>query len=235
MAPHDDHDHKHGHDHHHHDHDHGHKHGHKHDGTVLKYSDDSQHDQRDTDYYPLLVEAVRQIVVEKGLVKASDVREHLEAMDKVDDGVGARVVARAWVDPAYKKRLLADGTAAIKEFGVDLSPTQLIVVENTDDVHNVVVCTLCSCYPRGLLGLPPDWYKSKSYRSRTVMEPRAVLREFGTIVPESKTMRVHDSNADMRYMVLPQRPAGTEGWSEERLAALVSRDALVGAVEASRP
>jgi nitrile hydratase len=230
MAPHDDHDHP-----HHHHHHHPHDHGHKHDGTVLKYSDDSRHDQRDTDYYPLFAEAVRQILVEKGLVKASDVREHLEAMDKVDDGVGARVVARAWTDPAYKRRLLADGTAAIKEFGVDLSPTQLIVVENTDDVHNVVVCTLCSCYPRGLLGLPPDWYKSKSYRSRAVMEPRAVLREFGTVVPESKTMRVHDSNADMRYMVLPLRPAGTEGWSEERLAALVSRDALVGAVDAAQP
>jgi nitrile hydratase len=228
MATHE-HDHGHSHDHgHHHDHEHG-------PGKVLKYSDDSVHDQKDDDYYPLFAEAVRALLVEKGFVKASDVREHLEAMDKRDDGLGARIVARAWTDPAYKKRLLENGSAAIKEMGLDLGEVQMIVVENTDQVHNLVVCTLCSCYPRGLLGLPPDWYKSKSYRSRTVNEPRAVLREFGTIVPETKTMRVHDSNADMRYMVLPQRPAGTEGWSEERLAALVSRDSLVGAVFAKQP
>lgn len=233
MSPHDDHAHPHSHE-HGHDHAHGHDHGHG-AGPVLKYSDDSVHDQRDTDYYPLLAEAVRQLVVEKGYVKAADVREHLEAMDKRDEGIGGRIVARAWTDPAFKKRLLASGSAAVKEFGIDMGEVQLIVVENTPAVHNLVVCTLCSCYPRLLLGLPPDWYKSKSYRARAVKEPRAVLREFGTIVPEQITLRVHDSNADMRYFVLPERPAGTEGWSEERLASLVSRDCLVGAVRAAKP
>jgi nitrile hydratase len=238
MSPHDPHDHDHG---HHDDHDHTHPHTHNDQAhndqghPILKYSDDSVHDQRDTDRYPLMAEAIRQLVVEKGYVSASDVREHLEALDKIDDGIGGRIVARAWTDPDFKARLLKDGTQAIKEMGVDLSPVQLIVVENTAEVHNLVVCTLCSCYPRGLLGLPPDWYKSKAYRSRAVSEPRSVMREFGTLVPDSVTVRVHDSNADMRYMVLPARPEGTEGWDVDRLAELVSRDSLVGVVRAKQP
>ena len=233
MSPHDPHDHTHGHSHpHSHDHAHPHDHG---NGPVLKYSDDSVHDVRESDLFPLLAEALRAIVVDKGLVSAADIREHLEALDKIDDGMGGRIVARAWTDPEYKRRLLENGSDAVGEFGIDMGETQLIVVENTDTVHNLVVCTLCSCYPRAILGLPPDWYKSKSYRARAVNEPRAVLREFGTLVPESVIVRVHDSNADMRYLVFPKRPSGTEGWSAEQLAVLVTRDCLVGVVSATKP
>jgi nitrile hydratase len=138
------------------------------------------------------------------------------------------VVARAWSDPAYKQRLLANGSAACEELGVEIAPVKLVVVENTERLHNLVVCTLCSCYPRMLLGLPPDWYKSRNYRSRAVREPRAVLAEFGTPIPEDVEVRVHDSTADMRYLVLPRRPAGTEGLSEAELANLVGRDAMIG-------
>jgi nitrile hydratase len=137
-------------------------------------------------------------------------------------------VARAWVDPEFKRLLLADGNAALEALGLERGPYKLVVVENTDEVHNVIVCTLCSCYPRWLLGLPPDWYKSRAYRSRVVREPREVLGEFGTVLPDEVVIRVHDSNADMRYLVLPCRPEGTEGWSEERLAARVTRDAMIG-------
>jgi nitrile hydratase alpha subunit len=252
MSPHDPHDHNHshghhhGHDHshdqghHHHDHDHAHPHthdhAHTHDGhPILKYSDDSAHDVREAELYPLLAEALRSVLIERGVVSANDIREHLDALDKVDDGAGGRIVARAWTDPAFKKRLLENGSAAVGEFGIDMGETQLIVVENMADVHNLVVCTLCSCYPRAILGLPPDWYKSKSYRARAVYEPRSVLREFGTNIAESVSVRVHDSNADMRYLVLPQRPEGTEGWDADRLAALVSRDCLVGVVPAAKP
>ena len=246
MSPHDPHDHDHshghshvhGHDHHHphdHDHAHPHPHTHEHEHPILKYSDDSVHDVREADLYPLLAEALRAVLVERGVVSAADIREHLEALDKLDDGLGGKIVARAWTDPAYKTRLLENGSAGVAEFGIDMGETQLIVVENTDDVHNLVVCTLCSCYPRAILGLPPDWYKSKSYRARAVYEPRSVLREFGTMIPESVIVRVHDSNADMRYFVLPQRSPGTEGWDADRLAALVSRDCLVGVVPAAAP
>jgi nitrile hydratase len=141
---------------------------------------------------------------------------------------GARVVARAWVDAEYKKRLLKNGTAACEELGLEIPGLHLVAVENTPQVHNAIVCTLCSCYPRVLLGIPPDWYKSRNYRSRMVREPRAVLAEFGLRVPDSVQIRVHDSTADMRYMVLPMRPSGTEGWSEERLAGIVSRDCMIG-------
>jgi len=149
-------------------------------------------------------------------------------MDTRTPALGAKVVARAWTDSEFKKRLLANGTAAVAELGIPMGDAELIVVENSKDAHNVIVCTLCSCYPRTVLGLPPDWYKSRNYRSRVVVEPRAVLKEFGTELPESVTLRTHDSNADMRYLVLPERPAGTEGWSQERLAAIVTRDCMVG-------
>jgi nitrile hydratase len=138
------------------------------------------------------------------------------------------VVARAWTDPAFRARLLADGSAACREMGIAVDALKLVVVENTAAEHNVIVCTLCSCYPRNLLGLPPDWYKSRPYRSRTVREPRAVLAEFGLTLPADVTVRVHDSTADMRYLVLPSRPDGTEGWSAERLAAIVTRDCMIG-------
>jgi nitrile hydratase len=149
-------------------------------------------------------------------------------MDTRTPALGAAVIARAWADAAFKTRLMADGTRAVGEMGIPMGDAELIVVENTPDTHNVVVCTLCSCYPRTVLGLPPDWYKSRNYRSRVVVEPRTVLKEFGTEVPDDVTVRVHDSNADMRYLVLPMRPAGTEGWNEERLAQLVTRDCMVG-------
>jgi nitrile hydratase len=182
-----------------------------------------------------MVHAIKDLLIEKGVVSPEDIRRTLEIMDTRTPALGAKVVARAWADPDYKKRLLADGTKAVAEFGIGMGDAELIVVENTSAVHNVIVCTLCSCYPRTVLGLPPDCYKSRCYRSRVVAEPRAVLREFGTVVPDDVTVRVHDSNADMRYLVLPARPAGTEGWDEARLAALVTRDCMVGVTTPKLP
>jgi nitrile hydratase len=179
-------------------------------------------------YYQAMETAVRELLIEKGVVTAEDIRAALEAMDARGPGQGAKVVARAWTDPAFKARLLADGRAACDELAIPIDPTKLVVVEHGRKLHNVIVCTLCSCYPRMLLGLPPDWYKSRAYRSRVVREPRAVLGEFGTEIPEDWEVRVHDSTADMRYMVLPRRPEGTEGWSEARLADLVTRDCMIG-------
>jgi nitrile hydratase len=179
-------------------------------------------------YYRRMQSAVEELLILKGVVTAADVDRQVEAMASRSPERGARLVARAWVDPAFKARALADGSAAAGELGLEVGPLRLIVVENTPDVHNVIVCTLCSCYPRMLLGIPPEWYKSRAYRSRTVREPRAVLAEFGTHVPDGVRIRVHDSTADMRYLVLPMRPAGTETWSEERLVGLVTRDSLIG-------
>ena len=195
-------------------------HSHDHPGTPP--------DVHETGYYELMAEAIKELLIEKGVVSAEDVRRNLEFLDSRDPLEGGRVIARAWEDPDFKKRLLEDGTAAVEEMGLTMGDAELVVVENTDSVHNMIVCTLCSCYPRTLLGLPPDWYKSKSYRSRAVIEPRAVLTEFGTEIPADKPFRVHDSNADMRYLVLPQRPEGTEGWSVEQLSEIVSRDSMVG-------
>lgn len=185
-------------------------------------------DVDETGRYELMAEAMKELLVEKGVVSAEDVRRNLEFLDSRDPADGARIVARAWVDGEFRKRLLENGTKAVEELGFAMGDTELIVVENAPDVHNMIVCTLCSCYPRTILGLPPDWYKSKSYRSRAVIEPRAVLKEFGTEIPDDVAVRVHDSNADMRYLVLPRRPEGTEGWSEERLAGVVTRDCMVG-------
>ena len=186
-------------------------------------------------YYQVMEAAVRELLIGKGVLTAAEIREAVEKMDARTPAQGARVVARAWTDPAFKARLLADGSAACQELGIEMGPTRLVVVENTPDTHNLIVCTLCSCYPRMVLGLPPDWYKSKAYRSRAVREPRAVLAEFGTDLPETMTVRVHDSTADMRYLVLPLRPAGTEGWDEARLAALVTRDSMIGVAVARTP
>jgi nitrile hydratase len=172
--------------------------------------------------------AVRELLIEKGIVTAAALDTAVSDMDARTPSRGARVVARAWTDPAFKQRLMTTGTAAVEEMGIAVEPTILVVVENTAHVHNVVVCTLCSCYPRMLLGLPPDWYKSRPYRSRVVNEPRTVLREFGTELGPDVTVRVHDSTADMRYMVLPMRPAGTAGMSETELAELVTRDSMIG-------
>jgi nitrile hydratase subunit alpha len=186
-------------------------------------------------YYQMMEVALRELLIEKGVFSAADVRRQVEDMDARTPARGARMVARAWVDPAYKARMLADGSAAAEEIGLEVGPLKLVVVENTPEVHNLIVCTLCSCYPRMVLGLPPDWYKSRPYRSRAVREPRAVLAEFGTHVPESVDVRVHDSTADMRYLVLPRRPEGTEGWPEERLAELATRDSMVGVAFARTP
>ena len=179
-------------------------------------------------YYRRMQAAVEELLILKGVVTAADVDREVAAMASRSPARGARMVAHAWVDPDYKARALADGSAAAEEIGLEVGPLKLIVVENTPEVHNVIVCTLCSCYPRTLLGIPPEWYKSRAYRSRVVRDPRTVLAEFGTRVPEGVHIRVHDSTADMRYIVLPMRPAGTEGWSEERLAGLVTRDSLIG-------
>ncbi len=187
-------------------------------------------------YYEILETAVRELLVEKKVIGAGEIRQMLEVMDTRTPALGSKIVARAWVDPEFRARLLANGRAALEEMGVDFfEDTQLMVLENTDKVHNVIVCTLCSCYPREILGLPPDWYKLKPYRARTVKEPRAVLAEFGTVIPDDVEIRVSDSTAMLRYLVLPQRPKGTEGFSEEQLAALVTRDAMIGIVKASPP
>jgi nitrile hydratase subunit alpha len=183
---------------------------------------------RPLSYFQLMEISLRELLVEKGILTNEQVDAEVENMRQRTPERGAKVVARAWVDADFRKRLLENGTGACEELGLDVPALKLVVVENTPQVHNAIVCTLCSCYPRMLLGIPPDWYKSRSYRSRMVREPRAVLAEFGLAIPEKTQIRVHDSSADMRYMVLPMRPAGTDGWSEERLAALVNRDSLIG-------
>jgi nitrile hydratase len=188
------------------------------------------------DHYQLMAEAVGELLIAKGVFGADDLRRTIEAIDARSPADGARLVARAWLDPAFKARVLEDVNAAALELGVDAGAIPIRALENTPRLHNVVVCTLCSCYPRGLLGLPPDWYKARAYRSRTIREPRAVLAEFGTTIPEDVEIRVHDSTADLRYLVLPLRPAGTEDMSEAELAALVTRDCLIGtAVPLARP
>ena len=192
-------------------------------------------DPEPSTYYHFLGLALRELLIEKGLFTAEEEREAIAAMEARSPATGARIVARAWVDPAYRARLLADGRSAAEELGAEVTAAQLVVIENTPKVHNMVVCTLCSCYPRSVLGLPPAWYKSKDYRSRTVREPRAVLAEFGTVLAPEVEVRVHDSTADMRYLVLPLRPAGTEGMSEAELAELVNRDAMIGVAPALSP
>ena len=192
-------------------------------------------DQDDTlTYYRAMEAAVRELLVDKGVITAEDVRRQVEDLDGRNAGRGAQMVARAWLDQAYKERMLADGSKAAEEIGFDVGQLKLIVVENTPSVHNVIVCTLCSCYPRMLLGMPPDWYKSRNYRSRVVREPRRVLAEFGTVIPDDVQIRVHDSTADMRYLVAPMRPDGTENWSEAELARLVTRDSMIGVALADR-
>jgi nitrile hydratase len=182
-------------------------------------------------YYEIMETAVRELLVEKKVIGPGDIRRQIEILDSRSPALGSTVVARAWVDPGFRARLLADGRAACEEFGISFyDDTELIVLENTEKVHNLIVCTLCSCYPRPVLGLPPDWYKAKPYRARAVKEPRAVLAEFGTIIPDDVEIRVSDSTAAVRYLVLPLRPLGTENYTEEQLAALVTRDAMIGVV-----
>ncbi len=193
------------------------------------------YDPQQEPYVGLRTKALEALLIEKGLLTAEAVDAVVSKYEQ-DIGPlrGAKIVARAWADPEFKRRLLADPGEVLSEFDV-LSNAPLVVVENTPTEHNVVVCTLCSCYPWMILGLPPTWYKSYAYRSRVVIEPRAVLREFGLELDESVNIRVWDSSADQRYMVLPERPAGTEGMSEEELAALVTRDAMIGVAKATEP
>ena len=189
-----------------------------------------EHHPEPESYAALRTKALESLLVEKGVLTTDAIDALVQAYEQdIGPRNGARVVARAWTDPDYKARLLQDGTAAINELGfVSGQGAEFVAVENTPEVHNLIVCTLCSCYPAGLLGLPPKWYKDFAYRSRAVIEPRAVLNEFGVEVPESKEVRVWDSTAELRYMVLPERPAGTEGMSEDELTDLVSRDSMIG-------
>lgn len=195
----------------------------------------SAHDHEVTDF-ERRVDAVQALLIEKGVITADEVRRAVENMDYSSPALGAKVIAKAWVDPTFKARLLAEAKSAILELGIDVGERATIVaVENTDMVHHVVVCTLCSCYPRGLLGYPPDWYKSLNYRSRVVVDPRGVLKEFGLELLPNVLVRVLDSTADMRYLVIPARPAATEGMSEEELASLVTRDSMIGVAQALTP
>lgn len=208
-----------------HDHGHGHRHP-------------PQPDADDTlTYHRKLEIAVRELLIEKGVFTADDMRATIEELEGRTPDRGSQVVARAWLDPAFKTLLLADARKACESVGVDMNlfDVELTVVENTPKVHNVIVCTLCSCYPRMLLGMPPAWYKSRAYRSRMVREPRVVLREFGLELPDDITVSVHDSTADLRYLVLPMRPEDTQGMGEAELAALVTRDSMIGVALPQRP
>jgi nitrile hydratase len=207
----------------HHDHPH-----HSHDGMSPSGHPYRQDNDVPLTYWQQMEIAMRELLTEKGVLSAQEIAAQIDLMDSRNPANGAKVVARAWVDPEFRARLLDDASAATREMGFEIGPLRLIAVENTENVHNVIVCTLCSCYPRNLLGLPPDWYKTRAYRSRVVREPRAVLAEFGLTLPDDVTVRVHDSTADMRYIVLPRRPEGTDGLDEEALAALVTRDSMIG-------
>ncbi|MEQ8899133.1 MAG: nitrile hydratase subunit alpha [Roseovarius sp.] len=201
---------------------------HSHDGLSPSGHPYRQDNDAPLTYWQQMEIAVRELLIEKGHTTGEEIARQIDAMDARSPANGAAVVARAWTDPGFRDRLLADASAASREMGFDIGPLHLIAVENTDTTHNLIVCTLCSCYPRNLLGLPPDWYKTRAYRSRAVIEPRAVLREFGLSLPDDMTIRVHDSTADMRYIVLPARPPGTETMTEEQLATLVTRDSMIG-------
>jgi nitrile hydratase len=211
-----------------HDHDHDHEHG--------MYAVDPLHhhppqaDLEDTKltHHQVMQMAVAELLIEKGIIAADELRAQIDFMDTITPARGAALVARAWTDAGFKDRLIADSKTAAAEIGLDIGPIPILVMENTAKVHNLIVCTLCSCYPRFLLGIPPDWYKSRSYRRRAISEPRKVLAEFGTAIGDAVELRVHDSTADMRYMVLPLRPEGTQAMDEAALAQLVTRDCMVG-------
>ena len=214
-----------------HDQQHPHDHAHDHDHATT-FQPDIAEPTKEWEFTEI---AIRELLIEKGVITAREVSDMVEDWERKSPEDGARVVARAWTDPEFKTRLLGDGNAAVAEMGCVFEGTKLVVVENTDDVHHIVVCTLCSCYPRPLLGIPPLWYKSREYRSRTVREPRAVLSEFGTEISRDREVRVLDSTADCRYLVLPRRPAGSEKLNEAELAELVSRDSMIGTAEARLP
>ncbi len=213
-----------------HDHSHGHPHDHLHEHDAIVMEDDAGNLLAQQ-----MVVALQALLVRKGILSAGEVTMEIQNLEAPGVHLGARMVARAWVDPRYKARLLANGKNGAAELKIKVGEAQLVVVENTPAVHNVVVCTLCSCYPRSILGQPPSWYISKAYRARTVREPARVLHEFGLRLPTETSICVHDSNADMRFLVLPERPEGSEGLSEEALAQLVTRDSMIGVALARRP
>jgi nitrile hydratase len=210
------------------DHAHGHAHG-----------DDHGHDHQhgsELSEMQLRVRALESVLTEKGYVDPKALDAIVEAYEtRIGPHIGAQIVAKAWADPGFKQRLLADGTAAVASLDIDSRATHLIVVENTAQLHNIVVCTLCSCYPWEVLGLPPVWYKSSPYRSRAVADPRGVLADFGVSLPRDTQIRVWDSTAETRFLVLPLRPEKTDGWTEQQLAALVTRDSMVGTGLAKDP
>jgi nitrile hydratase len=213
-------------------HEHGHHHHHDDDDDVQEHREHGA----PLSEVELRVRALESLLVDKGLVEPAALDALIDTYEtKVGPRNGAKIVARAWADPAFKRRLLEDGTSAVAEHGfVGRQSEKLVVVENTPAVHNMVVCTLCSCYPWAVLGLPPVWYKSAPYRSRAVIDPRGVLRELGVSVPADTEVRVWDSTAEIRYMVLPERPAGTERMTEAQLAELVTRDAMIGVATVRR-
>lgn len=215
---------------HSHDHDHHHDHDHEHDAHVANEDDDLELTEHEAKFL-----ALKGMLIEQGILTADEIRARLESNELRTPHQAAKMVAKAWVDPEYRSRMMTDAKQAALELGIPVTEAALVALENTAELHNVVVCTLCSCYPRSLLGEPPAFYVSKAYRSRTVREPRKVLREFGLDFPDTTAIRVHDSNADLRYVVIPLRPAGSEGLSEEQLASLVCRDSLIGCARALDP
>lgn len=211
-----------------HDHDRDHTHGHEHDALVVEDDEGNLLGQQ-------MVDALQAILVRKGVLSPGEVSLEIQKLESPGTHLGARIVARAWVDPDFKSRLLRDGKSAAASLDIKVGEAQLVVVENTPQEHNVIVCTLCSCYPRSILGQPPSWYISKAYRARTVREPARVLAEFGLELPQQTAICVHDSTADMRFLVVPMRPAGTEAWSEEELSRLVTRDCMIGVAQPLAP
>jgi nitrile hydratase subunit alpha len=211
---------------HDHDHDHHDDHDHPHDEAHAARKD---HDATPASPYEVLERAMRELLIDNGVLTAREIADQIDLIDSRSPALGAKIIARAWTDAAFKAQLLADTRGALAAAGVDIgSLAEFRVIENSPTVHNVVVCTLCSCYPKMLLGVPPAWYKSLAYRSRTVVEPRVVLSEFGLDMPSSTEVRVHDSTADLRYIVLPERPSGTDAWTVDELAAIVTRDCMIG-------
>lgn len=196
--------------------DHGHENGHSHG--------------ENSEYYSKRAQAMQALLIEKGVCTLDDILTMADKIDSRSPEDGAKILAHAWVDPDYKNRLLANAEAAFLELGYDLPETspKITVLENTDDVHNMAVCTLCSCFPRAIIGRPPAWYKELSYRSKVVVDPRGVLQEFGTVLDEATQVRVIDSSADYRYLILPNRPAGTENMTEEELAKLITQESMIG-------
>jgi hypothetical protein len=210
-----------------HPHDHPHDHAHEpHESLVVE-------DEAGNIEGQIIIDALQNLLVEKNLLAPAEVTREIQQIESPGVHLGAKIVARAWTDAAFKARLLANGKSAAAELGIKVGEAQLIVVENTPALHNLICCTLCSCYPRSILGQPPSWYISKAYRARAVRDPRAVLAEFGLTVPDDVELRVHDSNADMRYLVLPERPASTQGMGEEELAAFITRDCMIGVARAA--